>query len=249
MGTTSSSHPTVACGPPSFFSCNLVPSLLHIQQTDKHEAPSAHQRLLHVFGRADFRRSRKQRPTRGILTFAKQEQIVKHYVLLHRPSHSATTVVEVFHEPSQAISRARQAADSACINPECYEETVAAGKEVFRATYGVEGECFLVQRVTSRLHHAEEGAPPSSPQLPEKAKLWLLATLADLLDGEWDLVDYLVEREVVEREVPGSPFLGKFPGPGLFYSLHLRQQEAARALLDVSEDDRTRVREALKDQD
>ncbi|KKN87372.1 hypothetical protein LCGC14_0258270 [marine sediment metagenome] len=173
---------------------------------------------------------------------------MKHYVILHRQSASNTTVIGVFHEPSEPISLVRVAAVAECTNPECYEEKVAAGKEVFRATYGIEGECFLVEKIPSRLYVPFEGATAPAPKSPAKLRVWLSEALEGLLGKDWELVDAMTERDHIVREAEGSPFLGKFPGPNLFFSLHLRMTEAARALLNVTDDDRARVRASLKDQ-
>jgi hypothetical protein len=171
---------------------------------------------------------------------------VKHYVLIQQDTRSEVTVIGVFHGPTLPITRARELATSACTNSDCYEEKVSAGREIFRATYGVEGECYRVEGVAHLPAVVECGAPAPAPKPPLKARAWLLETLQDLLNGDWELVTAVGERDHVFRANPDSPFLGRFPGPNMYYSLHLRLNEEARARMEVSLDDIDRVRASLE---
>lgn len=167
------------------------------------------------------------------------------YVLLHRRPNTDTTVVGVFPERTEPIALARSRAGGLCRMGQFFEELDVPG-EVLRIAYGPAGECFSVVQEPPKPFESPAN-PVRLHRSPEDRMRWLFGQLRDQLDGEWDLVDALVERDSFTREVPGSPFLGKFPGPNLFYSLHLRLNESARALLNVSDDDRARVLAALED--
>lgn len=173
---------------------------------------------------------------------------MKHYVLIQQVSLSESVVIGVMHGPTLPISQARELAVAACTNPACYEELVTAGQEIFRVTYGVEGEHFRVEGVAPMPIVEAAGVPAPAPRHPLKARAWLLETLQDLLHGDWELVTAVGERDHIVRPNPGSPFLGRFPGPNMYYTLHLRLTEEARALLEVDAADYDKVRASLKDE-
>ncbi|MCP4573303.1 MAG: hypothetical protein GY838_13190 [bacterium] len=170
---------------------------------------------------------------------------MKHYVLMHRKPNTDPVVEGVFHEPTEPIAQARALAACLC-SPERYDEEMSCGGDVFRATYGAAGECLMVVEAPPR-PRAAANLPERPGRPPEELRRWLLGLLETQLDGEWEMVDALVERDVITKPVPGSPFLGKFPGANLFYSLHLRLNETARALLNVTDEDRAKVTAALED--
>lgn len=166
---------------------------------------------------------------------------MKHYVLLHRQPDAPTAVEGVYHEPSAPILRARAGATSRCRNMDFYEERVADAGDFFRAVYGPAGECFALVESQPQV----DTVP--SQRSPEAWRGWIFDLLNSQLDGEWEMVSALVERDDIIVENPGSPFQGKTPGENIFYSLHLRMNEAARALLKMSDTDRARIKTILED--
>lgn len=174
---------------------------------------------------------------------------VKHYVLLHQDGRTAATVCGVFHEPTAPIAAARAGAHQLNVNTACKAETVSVGREIFRATYGIEGECFRVEGIEPAPEVLLEGFPVRPPSSSAKAADWIVGILRDLLTGDWELIEAIGERDHITQANPGSPFLGRFPGPNLYYSLHLRLSKDARALLDLSRAGYESVRDALKDED
>lgn len=174
---------------------------------------------------------------------------MKHYVLLHQLTRIDTTSCGVFHEPTAAIGAARTGAHQHCVTQECYEEKVSRGREIFRATYGIEGECFRVETADPPAPVLLEGMPSAPPEGVERSRDWLLGILAGLLENDWEIVEVVGERDHVVKANPGSPFLGRFPGPNLYYTIHLRLSKAAQALLDLGMDGFERVRKSLEEDD
>jgi hypothetical protein len=171
---------------------------------------------------------------------------MKHYVLLHRRPTTPTAIKGVYHEPSAPISLARSSAACLCRNMEVYEEHVADAGDYFRVVYGTAGECFALVEAPPRIEKAPDHSA-NDKRTPLEWRRWFFGLIEPQLDGEWELVDALLERDIVTVQNPGSPFLGKTPGENIFYSLHLRLNETARALLRVTAADRARVKATLED--